>query len=94
MRIPIDETYVMTSDENNFILAQVVTAKTGKNKGKKTDRAVSYHSYPSGVLSSYYNRRLRASKAESFEELLSELKRIDKVVQEKLDLTKDELEER
>ena len=94
MRIPIDDTYVMTSDENNFILAKIVEAKSGKKKGTKSDKAISYHSNPSGVLSSYYNRRLRASNAESFEELLSELKRIDKVVQEKLDLTKDKLEER
>ena len=65
MNIKLDSEYSIQSDSRNFILV-----KTGKDREFHT----SYHDDIEGVVRSYVNMNLRASKAQSIEELLNAIK--------------------
>ena len=80
LNIKIDDKYQITSDERNYILNEIKTAKSGKNEGKKYIDPVSYHGSLGDLLRQYANVRLLKSDCNSFEEIRGILTEIFKTI--------------
>lgn len=80
LNIKIDDKYQITSDERNFILNEVKTAKSGKNEGKEYLNPVSYHGSLGDLLCQYANVCLLKSNCNSFKEVREILVEIFKTI--------------
>ena len=86
MNIQLTEDYEMTSDAYNFILNEVTIARTGKNAGKRSLRAVAFYPSIGELLDGLVDRKLRLSNTRTMEglvreqsDLIAEIKRQFKV---------------
>ena len=72
MNIQLTDDYVMTSDAHNFILNEVVIAKTGKNAGKRRLKAAGFYPTIDQLIEGLITKELMFSGANTMEGLIQE----------------------
>lgn len=78
MKINIKDNLYITSDSRQYILSQY----TGVDKeGKDTYKALSYHTSLDGALKGFANREMLNSEAETFSELLADVKKTNVIIE-------------
>ena len=88
--IILDDKYIITADENNYRLEtkNIVQETTSKNYGKEITTVQGYYSTIESVLNGYIKARTRkyisSDTENTLDELLKEIKRFEKVVEDKL----------
>jgi hypothetical protein len=80
LNIPIDDKYVVTSDERNLILNIRKIVKNGKAAGEERLCAVSYHGNITSLFDNYLKVRLLESDCESFREVVGAVAEVKKIV--------------
>ena len=79
MEIPVGK-YVITSDSLNVTLNEKRKVKEGKKKGEEYLQPIAYYSSVESCLEGIIDHEIIASKSESLEELLREIKKISKFI--------------
>ncbi len=72
--------YELTSDERQFILSEIIKAKTGKNKGEYVIKTIGYFSSLESILNKINYLEIVDSNATSFEELLKAVRDTKKYI--------------
>ena len=76
MKIEIDGKYVITGDQNQFILNEKRIVKEGKNAGQETLAVVGYYPKLSWLINSLIARDIRTADIDSLKEIQE---RIDEI---------------
>ena len=84
MNIQITKRWLLTSDNDNFIVNECSTIKSGDNRGKPFVKAVGYYTTLPAAITGLLNHKLRQSPAESLESLLREHRAFVRHVEEVL----------
>jgi hypothetical protein len=86
MRVELDNKFIITSDENNFILKEVRICDGEKTKGEKIETPVGYYGNLEHLFDAYLNKSLMKSEATELAELLMEVRTIKRYIQSLLNL--------
>ncbi len=81
VEIDIDGVYGLMSGERQYTLGKWTTRKKDGEK-VKTLKDRTYHKDLSSVFRTYKQKKVRRSNAQSFEELLEEVEKVDKKIDE------------
>lgn len=81
MNIRIDNDYSLQSDERNIILVRNREVERGENKGGTYEQNISYHATLQSALKDYLRVKTNLSDATSIQELLKEVKKIKKTIE-------------
>lgn len=84
MNIKIDENYKLTSDDRNVILVKTWIGQEGKSKGKEQKLNVGYYANVQGALKDYLRIKTNLSEATTIKELLADVDKIEKTIEEVL----------
>lgn len=72
MEIWLDDDYCICSDRYNIILKQKIVQKTGKKKGEKVLKDVSFHNDVEGACIKFLKVRINLSDANTAAKLITE----------------------
>jgi|GEM_PF-3159406 len=84
MNIKIDENYSLKSDDRNVMLVENKVKQEGKNIGEPYENTIGYYGSVQAALKAYARLKTNLSEATSIKELLADVKRIDKKIEEVL----------
>ena len=74
MRIKLDDKYVLTNDETQYMLKEVSISNGEKTKGNEVEKIVGYYSKVEDALKRYYDLLIFKSDAETIPELLTDIR--------------------
>lgn len=80
MRIVIDEDYIITSDERNYILNKVSVTETGKNKGEEYQIAVGFYPTFDKALVGYVRKKELKSNATTISEQIEVIRKLNEEI--------------
>jgi hypothetical protein len=86
MRVQLDDRFIITSDESNFILKEVRISEGEKTKGEIIETPVGYYGNLEHLFDAYLNKTLMKSNATEFAELLMEIRTVKRYIQSLLNL--------
>lgn len=81
MNIEIDERYSLNSDERNVILIRKEIIRSGKKKGKIREFNIGYYGTVQATLKGYLRVKINISEATTIQELLQDIKKIEKTIE-------------
>lgn len=84
MNIKIDKEYKLTSDSRSVMLVKTWIGQEGKSKGKEQESNVGYYASVQGALKDYLRIQTNLSNATTIKELLADVKKIEKTIEEVL----------
>ena len=75
--------YIIKSDPMNLWIEEKYAVKTGKNAGQESTKVITgYHSTFSGLLESFMLRKIRGSEAETVQQLLEDMRKVENDLKE------------
>ena len=81
MYINLDETYIIKSDENNYILCELrVASDSAKNAGETIEKTVGYYGNIQSALRGYAKISTRQPNQDGYKELLQKLDAIEQAI--------------
>ena len=81
MYINLDETYIIKSDENNYILCELrVASDSAKNAGETIEKTVGYYGTIQQALKGYAKISTRQPNQDGYKELLQKLDAIEQAI--------------
>lgn len=84
MNINIDNEYKLTSDSRSVILVKTWIGQEGKSKGVEQEANVGYYANVQAALKDYLRIKTNLSNATTIKELLADVKKIEKTIEEVL----------
>ena len=81
MYINLDETYIIKSDENNYILCELkVASESAKNAGEIVEKTIGYYGNIQAALRGYTKISTRQPNQDGYKELLQKLDAIEQAI--------------
>lgn len=84
MDIKIDKDFSLKSDLRNVILVKTYTGKSGEAKGKIQEEPIGYYATIQQALKSYLKIKINLSDATTIQEILDDIAKIEKTIEEVL----------
>ena len=82
--------YRLTTDSLQFIVSQMKTHRTGPLKGQRTEVELTFHPTLISAVQNIMKRKVLASKVSTMKELITEIKKQNKLIQSWFDLGEKE----
>lgn len=81
MYINLDETYIIKSDENNYILCELrVASDSAKNAGEIVEKTIGYYGTIQAALRGYTKISTRQPNQDGYKELIQKLDAIEQAI--------------